>query len=283
MIDDPQIKAASELLVQRMKEFMALHTIPTCRALSKHTGLPNGSVAGYLYRGRLPESDRLKQLRGKITTITDEDVKILETASSRNISLSRSSAGAQPRNKKPGSSAKRQEPGRKPEVNSQPHPTQASPGRDVLREVRIGQLAIELFGALMPAGSAKASAADQVASLLAQDKSSPYTIGDMPAVLTKDNFREIDVSGWSEAEKKQLADYTNQMLEQARKCLMLLAQFTPGTIREELLKRIRVNTGLLWRTYKVAVMVVPQQFIQDIDLSRVCEQSNLPQPQAKGV
>lgn len=270
MINDPQIKAASDLLVARMQEFMANHNIPSGSALARETGLPEGSVNGYLYRGRLPEPGYLRRLCEKITTITDADAKILAVASSRNISLSRSHAGAQPREGKPRSKGGHGTLAKEPPVNSQPHPAQVLPGRDVLTEVHVGRLVMELWQALVPAG-----AQTQAVSLWAQDQS-PYAIGDMPAVLTKDNFREIDASSLPAEEKDKLVAYANRAFEEARKCLVLLAQLAPADMREEMLARLKVNATLLWRTYKVAKHVVPEEFLKDIDLALMCEKLPLP-------
>ena len=106
-----------------------------------------------------------------------------------------------------------------------------------------------------------------------------YDYGDMRAVLTKDNFSSIDISSWKAEERQRFLEFTNKSLEQARACLVLLAQFGPDKDREALLEKIGTNADLLWRTYSAASSAAPMQYIQDIDLRQRC--SNVFKPNNK--
>lgn len=277
---DKQVAEASQLLRQRLKAVMERQGLKSQEELADYLGISRGTVGPYLWpkESALPTPETLKKLRGKIPEITDADARILETAYSRKASQSRSRAAekryGRKRPKRPQAAA--------PEpIPAMPQQTIVPPSSDD-RDAKIGRLVRQLLTEVAQNGGVRTSPADPVALLhsLAAER---YQVGDMPSVLTKDNFETLNVSRWSERDRQQFLGYANIVLEESRKCMLLLAQFKPDTIREELLERLARNADLLWRTYKAASSVAPIEYVKDIELARKCEKLvPLPKPQNGG-
>lgn len=267
---DKQIAEASHLLRQRLRETMEQQGLKTQEQLAEYLGIPRNTIGPYFcpMEHALPTPETLEKLRGKITVITDDEARLLETAYSRKLSLSRARGAEKRWGKKQPHQTKNAAPSASLITAQQTIPSLSSPND---KDATIGRLVRQLLTAITQNGSTKPLPTDSIALLCSQAEQR-YQIGDMPSVLTKDNFKAVDVSQWSAAEQQQFLSYANLVLEESRKCLLLLAQFEPGHIRDNLLERLARNADLLWRTYKAASSVAPIEYVQDIELARKCEQ-----------
>lgn len=255
-MSDTQIKEASRLLLQRLREGMRKCDLPTLPALAAFIDVPENTLRHWFREGEhsLPNARTLQKIREKLPVISDDDARVIETAYSRRVSISR--AGP-----KKGRRSRERE--RASEIMFS-----QSPSSD--RDATIGRLVRQLFREVIPNGHGEKPATIDAVTFFSSQAAGRYDIGDMPAVLTKENFETVDVSQWTEHERQQFLGYANLALEEARKCLLLLAQFTPENDREELLKRLGRNADLLWRTYRAASSVAPMEFVRDIELAGMC-------------
>lgn len=264
---DKQIAEASQLLRKRLREVMEQQGLKSQEKLADYLGISRGTIGPYFWpkESSLPTPETLQKLREKIPTITDEDARILETAYSRKASQSRS-RGSEKRFGKKRSSRQPPAPSASPGTTRQTLAPSSSDDKDA----KIGRLVRQLLTEVAQNGSVKADISDPLA-LLHSHAEERYRIGDMPSILTKENFETVNVLGWSEVEQQQFLGYANLVLEESRKCMLLLAQFTPDQIRDELLEQLARNADLLWRTYKAASSVAPIEYVKDIELARKCE------------
>lgn len=263
---DQQISEASQLLRQKLRDFMAANNLTRLTQLEQRVGIDRRRLGSYLAKKCLPTPENLRTLRQSVPEITEADARIIETAYSRKSSQSRSRGAerrfGRPRLKKSQAAASAPAPERC-------QPTTA-PLSSIDRDAKIGRLVQQLLVEVVCNGSMRVSPLEPT-TLLRSLAGERYHIGDMPSILTKDNFETLDVSQWSEADRQQFLGYANLVLEESRKCMLLLAQFKPDTIRDELLERLARNADLLWRTYKAASSVAPIEYIKDIELARKCE------------
>lgn len=263
---DKNIAEASQLLRQRLLEAMQKRGLKTREQLAELIGVSVNTINPYLRQKKvaIPLPMTLKRIRDKITEISEADAKIIGIAYSRKMSQSRSQAADKRFSRK------------------RPHRAISSPSTHVTqptepevlpnsKDAAVGRLVRQLFSTITQNGCSNADAIDPVA-LLRTFVGQRYQIGDMLSILTRKNFEEIDTSYWSDQNQQQFLNYANLVLEESRKCMLLVAQFVPDELREDLLRRLARNADLLWRTYKVASSVAPIDYVQDIELASKCEQ-----------
>lgn len=264
---DKQMAEASQLLRKRVREVKEQQGLKSQEELSEYLDISRSTINHYFGpKASLPTPETLQKLREKIPAITDDDARVLETAYSRMASLSRSRAAEKRHSKKRAHS--KQDTAASSQLDSTRQMTPVSSTDD--KDAKIGRLVRQLLTEVVQNGSVKDIISDPIA-VLGSHAEARYQIGDMPSVLTKDNFEALDVSGWSETEQQQFLSYANLVLEESRKCMLLLAQFEPDQVRDDLLERLARNADLLWRTYKAASSVAPIEYVKDIELARKCE------------
>lgn len=268
MANDKQIAEASRLLLNRLSEFMKQKGFKVREELAEYVGISVNTMSHW-FRPKecaLPRPEALKKLREKISAITDDDARVLETAYSRKISLARL-RGGECHSERPISKLDKSALAPSKTVQQ----AIASSSFDD-KDAKIGRLVRQL---LMEVQNGNIAAAADISvdpmALLCSWPDERYKIGDMPSVLTKENFKALDVSQWSETEQQQFLAYANLVLEESRKCMLILAQLKPDCIRDKLLERLARNADLLWRTYKAASSVAPMEYIKDIELAHKCE------------
>lgn len=277
---DNQIKEALQLLRVRLKEVMARQNLKFTTELAVYLEIPRSTLQAYLRQSdsqtgiSLPAPKTLAKIREKAAEINDADAVIIERAYSRMSSQSHSQAGSSRRS----DGAKTPTLAQVPETRGE----QAAPACTVdEKDAQIGSLVRRIVERVV-AGKSISAELLSPADLLGQP-GDRYEIGDMPSILTSNNFETIDVSHWTDSEKHQFLGYLNFVLEEARKAMRLLAQFKPDSIRDHLLEKSGRNADLLWRTYKVASSVAPIEYVNDIDLERKCHeissQEQTPSPQ----
>ncbi|OGZ68660.1 MAG: hypothetical protein A3D44_04060 [Candidatus Staskawiczbacteria bacterium RIFCSPHIGHO2_02_FULL_42_22] len=260
MSDDPQVVAAAKLLRDKLKLTMERKKITSVSKLARYLCVPRPTIQDYFSdsnTSRLPTPKTLNRIRRRASEITEEDARIIETGFSRMISRTRSEG------------AKTKIEGPKAGPDNRPAPSVPPPFE---QSAEPESLALQLIAMILE-DAAKASSLNPIA-LLSQAGLGRYSVGDMPWILTKDNFRCFDITKWTPEEQGQFLAYTNLVLEQARKCMLLLAQFEPGQVRDELGERLARNADLLWQTFRVATHVLPGELIKDIDLELMCKSLN---------
>lgn len=265
---DKQVAEASQLLRKRLREVMEQQGLKSQEELSEYVGISRCTIGPYFWSKKsvLPTPETLQKLREKIPAITDDEVRLLETAYSRKASLSRSRGAEKRWGKNPSRQSQDATQTALPDTARET----VSPSSSDEKDAKIGRLVRQLLTEVVQNGSVKAITSDPI-TLLGAYAVHRYQIGDMPSVLTKDNFETLNVSHWCKAESQHFLGYANLVLEESRKCMLLLAQFKPDQVRDDLLERLARNADLLWRTYKAASSVAPIEYVKDIELARKCE------------
>lgn len=263
---DKHVTEACQLLRQRLREAMKKRGYLTRAQLAHFIGVSINTIHPYLRQNKvaLPSPETLKRIRDSIPEISDADAKIIGIAYSRKMSQSHSQA-ADKRLGRKGPRHAVTAPVRPPARSDDTAPTSGN------TDEAIGRLVRQLFSTITQNGCFTSDPTDPVA-LLRTFVGQRYQVGDMPSILTKENFEKINVSHWSEQSRQQFLNYANLVLEESRKCMVLLAQFESDKLRDDLLRRLARNADLLWRTYKVASSVAPIDYVQDIELASKCEQ-----------
>lgn len=295
------VRASVALLQKRIYDLKKQESIASLDQLAQRLSISKSTLTEYLrhwgdttrHKPLLPRPENFAVLRRACLTITDEDAKIIQAGMKARRHLAALRHRKSHMSRTPPLRAR----GRQPVLNRALESNTAPPAQPVattnnalptkasvlqlferLMEVlgtSIGEQLGSAIQAQLPLVTAPAlppttAAAPNDPRALLLAHAERYQIGDMSAILTKDNVEAINISGWTEADQTQFLAYANLVLVEARKCLLLLAQFEPDQLREDLLRHLARNAGLLWRTYKVASSVAPIEYVQDIDLARQC-------------
>ncbi|HSX25129.1 MAG TPA: hypothetical protein VLG69_04145, partial [Candidatus Andersenbacteria bacterium] len=133
-------------------------------------------------------------------------------------------------------------------------------------DAELGSIVRRLFATLM--GQPMVSECPSSVKILSAIADKEYSAGDMPFILSKANFRDVDSKDWSKDDILRFQNFANLVLELSRKCLLIVAQLSKENLRDELIRRLGKNLDMLWSTYKVAASVAPIEYIQDIELSK---------------
>lgn len=268
--NDPQIKKAIDLLRQRLRDFTKEHNLSIVD-LARQLGVSDQTLKHFTEPGnkRLPNDKNLAQITklGLGTVFSEDDVSVLEIANSRMASLAHSGAKKKKGSSEGGTVTKRPsplEPAFKPSVaNVDSRDNSNRHVQSVLDKEKICQ-AISLLGEVV---SVPATA---VLDLLLAQLHDRYEVGDMSAVLSAETFQTINVLAWNTEQLNQLTAYANFTLEEARRCLLLIAQLSPNEVREDLVDRLRRNLALFWPTYKAASSVHPHEYVRSVELETLC-------------
>lgn len=244
---DEQIQKA----VTRLQELLS--SLPVSQggsrreALGKYLEMPSGTVGQYIKRGGacLPGPDSIVKLRRKIPLMTDDDVKLLESAHARRQSLSRGQ-GHVARDEK----GQKKRALSKSKVGSCKKPPEAQLTAESGNDEEIGRAVRQLVRSLF------------------QPSTPDLSIGDFRWVLTEDNAKPIEASSWSKSDIEKFLGDTNTIVTELRRRLALVAQLVPDTSRTSLLKRLGTELDLLWRTFEVASATVPLEYLHDIDITQ---------------
>lgn len=263
---DPQIVRAIKLLRSRLREFMRKKGLETQDELADMLSMSRQTLGPYLWpkSGVLPTPDTMERIRKVVDTISDEDATLIGKAYSRRRSL----GGAGGTDEEVSASLPSA-------VSVSSAPTAKVPARPSgqVGDAEIGRLVRQLFQAI--AGNGAATVGFNPVEYLLQQAQTRYNVGDKIAVPTEKNFTSVDVSAWTEADWNAFLAYTTLSLEEARKCMLILAQFKSDEARQHTLKHIGQNADLLWRAFQLASAVVPMLHVKDIDLQHLCDKTKL--------
>jgi hypothetical protein len=256
---DAEVRQAVVLLRTRLLEFKAERNIDSLEGLAQAVGIPFNSFR-YADPGNkvLPSPKNLERLERGLPNLTEQDMRTLKKAMARSTSLSRSQA----------SKTRRGESG---QPASQP-PCLPAPFLGASANVAESQATkvadldrVKQATLLLMAETGEISEADPVSILLSMIDDR-YDIGEMPAILQSSTFGRIDAGLWPPEYVNQLVGYANFLLEEMRRCLLVVAQITPDEVREELLERLSKNLGQFWPAYRAASSVAPHEYVRPAEL-----------------
>lgn len=263
-ISDPKVRRGAELFHQRLREDMEQRGIEVVSLYCAALEISEKTLGRYLREDSLmlPTSSLLDGVRERVKTITDEDAEVIRLARSRQSSLSRTTGY---RSRRTSSTANSSQPGLA--ASSLATATAETAASPLSREAQ-HDLMWQHFAAQLHERNGKLP--KDYLSLLTGNSLDSFQVGGMPYILTPENFSAINVAGWTPEERQHFANFTSFVLERARMCLVLLAQFHPDQLREELAKQIGNAADLLWGTFKAASSVAPIEYVDSIRLERRC-------------
>lgn len=236
---NPMIREAARLFRLRLQADMRRRRVKLVTDYARALGVSYGTLNRFFREDSdcLPSRHFLREVRARIDLITDEDAAQIENAFWTQHSERQPRTEGRKRNlRKSRLAAAQSSNGARPIAAGKVTPS---------RPVDIPQRLLEV---LLASGLKR------------------FQVGDFPYILSTQEFSRISTAKWTEAEKSQLLDFVNFVLEQARLCMLVLAQLSPDKVRENVARKIGQNADLLWRTYKVASSIVPIEYLDSIDL-----------------
>lgn len=126
-------------------------------------------------------------------------------------------------------------------------------------EERVRELEKTIYGARATKASKK-----NAEKLISNFKAPDWNIKSMRFILTRDNFKELDVGQWS---AEEISD-TAKLAQELRRRLVILAQNPNPAIREDHLKCLAKELDELWRAYSIANSIAPLETAELINLER---------------